>query len=72
MAKAQSNPTIAETLNSRLWEASNIVRDQVDRFSRLSQGNADARSQLPGHASEYLIKKFADATNLVNEGSRIQ
>jgi type I restriction enzyme M protein len=40
-----------------------LLKDLIEHFSRLSLGNQDVNSDLLGDAYEYLIKKFADATN---------
>ncbi|HEY5550374.1 MAG TPA: class I SAM-dependent DNA methyltransferase [Opitutaceae bacterium] len=40
-----------------------LLRDLIEHFSRISLGNEAARSDVLGQAYEYLIKKFADATN---------
>lgn len=40
-----------------------LLRDLIEHFSQISLGNADAKSDLLGQSYEYLIKKFADATN---------
>src|SRR6266567_3919016 len=40
-----------------------LLSDLVDHFSRLPLSNSDVNSYVLGQAYEYLIKKFADATN---------
>lgn len=40
-----------------------LLKDLIEHFSRLSFGNQHVNSDLLGDAYEYLIKKFADATN---------
>ena len=40
-----------------------LIRDLIEHFSRLPLGNLNASSDILGQAYEYLIKKFADATN---------
>jgi type I restriction enzyme M protein len=40
-----------------------LLKDLIEHFSRLSFGNRNVKSDLIGDAYEYLIKKFADATN---------
>ncbi|MCL4559878.1 MAG: type I restriction-modification system subunit M [Chloroflexi bacterium] len=40
-----------------------LLRDLIDHFSRLRIRNVDVDSDVMGQAYEYLIKKFADATN---------
>jgi type I restriction enzyme M protein len=40
-----------------------LLSDLIDHFSRLPLSNGDVNSDVLGQAYEYLIKKFADATN---------
>ncbi len=40
-----------------------LLKDLIEHFSKLSLGNQAAKADVLGHAYEYLIKKFADATN---------
>ena len=40
-----------------------LLKDLIEHFSRLPFGNKNITSDLLGDAYEYLIKKFADATN---------
>jgi len=40
-----------------------LLKDLIEHFSQLSFGNHHVSSDLLGDAYEYLIKKFADATN---------
>lgn len=40
-----------------------LLKDLIEHFSRLPLGNQNVASDLLGDAYEYLIKKFADATN---------
>jgi len=40
-----------------------LLRDLIEHFSRINLGNQAARADILGQAYEYLIKKFADATN---------
>ena len=40
-----------------------LLRDLIEHFSRISLGNTAAQSDILGQSYEYLIKKFADATN---------
>lgn len=40
-----------------------LLKDLVEHFSKLPFGNKNVNSDLLGDAYEYLIKKFADATN---------
>lgn len=49
------------TNKDRLSDA--LLRDLIEHFSRLSLGNAAAQADVLGQSYEYLIKKFADATN---------
>lgn len=49
------------TNKDRLSDA--LLRDLIEHFSKLSLGNAAAEADVLGQAYEYLIKKFADATN---------
>jgi type I restriction enzyme M protein len=49
------------TNKERLPDA--LLRDLMEHFSRLPLGNFAAEADILGQAYEYLIKKFADATN---------
>jgi type I restriction enzyme M protein len=49
------------TNKERLSDA--LIRDLIEHFSRLPLGNTNVTSDILGQAYEYLIKKFADATN---------
>jgi type I restriction enzyme M protein len=49
------------TNKDRLSDA--LLRDIIEHFSKLPLGNNSARADVLGQAYEYLIKKFADATN---------
>ena len=49
------------TNKDRLSDA--LLRDLLEHFSKLPLGNKSARADILGQAYEYLIKKFADATN---------
>ncbi len=49
------------TNKDRLPDA--LLRDLIEHFSRINLGNADAKADILGQSYEYLIKKFADATN---------
>lgn len=40
-----------------------LLKDLIEHFSRLPLGNRNVSSDVLGDAYEYLIKKFADATN---------
>jgi len=40
-----------------------LLRDLIEHFSKLPLGNTQARNDILGQSYEYLIKKFADATN---------
>jgi type I restriction enzyme M protein len=49
------------TNKERLSDA--LLRDLIEHFSRIPLGNAVAKNDILGQSYEYLIKKFADATN---------
>jgi type I restriction enzyme M protein len=49
------------TNKDRLPDA--LLCDLIEHFSKLSLGNKVARADILGRSYEYLIKKFADATN---------
>jgi type I restriction enzyme M protein len=49
------------TNRERLSDA--LLKDLIEHFSKLPLGNHCATSDVVGDAYEYLIKKFADATN---------
>ena len=49
------------TNKERLSDA--LLRDLVEHFSRISLGNQRGQADILGQSYEYLIKKFADATN---------
>jgi type I restriction enzyme M protein len=40
-----------------------LLRDLIEHFSRINLGNNAAQADILGQSYEYLIKKFADATN---------
>ncbi len=40
-----------------------LLRDLIEHFSRINLGNHAAQADILGQSYEYLIKKFADATN---------
>ena len=40
-----------------------LMKDLIEHFSQLPLGNSNVTSDILGQAYEYLIKKFADATN---------
>ncbi len=40
-----------------------LLRDLIEHFSRIALGNQAAQADILGQSYEYLIKKFADATN---------
>lgn len=40
-----------------------LLKNLIEHFSQLSLGNATAKADVLGQSYEYLIKKFADATN---------
>ncbi len=49
------------TNKDRLPDA--LLRDLIEHFSRVRLGNDAAQADILGQSYEYLIKKFADATN---------
>ena len=49
------------TNKDRLSDA--LLRDLIEHFSRINLGNQAAQADVLGQSYEYLIKKFADATN---------
>lgn len=49
------------TNKERLSDA--LLRDLLEHFSQICLGNQAAKTDILGQAYEYLIKKFADATN---------
>ena len=49
------------TNKDRLSDA--LLKDLIEHFSRIPFGNRNIASDVLGDAYEYLIKKFADATN---------
>ena len=49
------------TNKDRLSDA--LLRDLIEHFSRIRLGNQAAQADILGQSYEYLIKKFADATN---------
>ena len=49
------------TNKERLSDA--LLRDLIEHFSRIPLGSKSAKADVLGQAYEYLIKKFADATN---------
>ncbi len=49
------------TNKERLSDA--LLRDLIEHFSETPLGNKDAKADILGQSYEYLIKKFADATN---------
>ncbi len=51
----------AWTNKERLPDA--LLRDLIEHFSRIGLGNQAAEADILGQSYEYLIKKFADATN---------
>ena len=65
----QANPhTLYSIFGDAQWTnkdrlSDSLLRDLIEHFSRLSLGNAAARADVLGQSYEYLIKKFADATN---------
>jgi type I restriction enzyme M protein len=65
----QANPhTLYGIFGDAQWTnkerlSDSLLRDLIEHFSKLSLGNAAARADVLGQSYEYLIKKFADATN---------
>jgi type I restriction enzyme M protein len=65
----QANPhTLYGIFGDAQWTnkdrlSDSLLRDLIEHFSRLSIGNACAKADVLGQSYEYLIKKFADATN---------
>jgi type I restriction enzyme M protein len=49
------------TNKNRLSDA--LLKDLIEHFSKQNLGNESCKSDILGQAYEYLIKKFADATN---------
>ncbi len=49
------------TNKERLSDA--LLRNLIEHFSRITLGNQAAQADILGQSYEYLIKKFADATN---------
>ncbi len=49
------------TNKDRLSDA--LLRDLIEHFSRIDLGNQAAQADILGQSYEYLIKKFAEATN---------
>jgi type I restriction enzyme M protein len=65
----QANPhTLYGIFGDAQWTnkdrlSDSLLRDLIEHFSRLSLGNSAAKADVLGQSYEYLIKKFADATN---------
>jgi type I restriction enzyme M protein len=65
----QANPrTLYDIFGDAQWTnkerlSDELLCDLIEHFSRLPLTNAAARADVLGQAYEYLIKKFADATN---------
>jgi type I restriction enzyme M protein len=65
----QANPhTLYGIFGDAQWTnkdrlSDSLLRDLIEHFSQLSLGNAAAKTDVLGQSYEYLIKKFADATN---------
>ena len=65
----QANPdTLHSIFGDAQWSnkerlSDNLLRDLIEHFSKLSLGNSHAEADILGQSYEYLIKKFADATN---------
>jgi type I restriction enzyme M protein len=65
----QANPhTLYGIFGDAHWSnkdrlSDSLLRDLIEHFSRIDLGNKAAQSDILGQSYEYLIKKFADATN---------
>lgn len=65
----QANPhTLYGIFGDAQWTnkdrlSDSLLRDLIEHFSRIDLGNKAAQSDILGQSYEYLIKKFADATN---------
>ena len=64
----QSNPLLYGIFGDAQWTnkdrlSDSLLRDLIEHFSQLPLGNKQAQADVLGQAYEYLIKKFADATN---------
>jgi type I restriction enzyme M protein len=65
----QANPhTLYGIFGDAQWTnkdrlSDSLLRDLIEHFSKLSLGNSAAKVDMLGQSYEYLIKKFADATN---------
>jgi type I restriction enzyme M protein len=65
----QANPqTLYSIFGDAGWSnkerlSDELLRDLIEHFSRLPLSNSNIDSDVLGQAYEYLIKKFADATN---------
>jgi type I restriction enzyme M protein len=65
----QANPhTLYGIFGDAHWSnkdrlSDSLLRDLIEHFSRIDLGNKVAKSDILGQSYEYLIKKFADATN---------
>jgi type I restriction enzyme M protein len=65
----QANPhTLYGIFGDAQWTnkdrlSDSLLRDLIEHFSMLSLGNSAAKADVLGQSYEYLIKKFADATN---------
>lgn len=65
----QANPhTLYGIFGDAQWTnkerlSDSLLRDLIEHFSKLSLGNSVTKSDVLGKSYEYLIKKFADATN---------
>jgi type I restriction enzyme M protein len=65
----KANPeTLYGIFGDALWTnkdrlADALLRDLMEHFSRIDLGNETAQADILGQSYEYLIKKFADATN---------
>lgn len=65
----QANPhTLYGIFGDAQWTnkdrlSDSLLRDLIEHFSQISLGNQAAQADVLGQSYEYLIKKFADATN---------
>jgi len=65
----QANPdTLHGIFGDAQWSnkdrlSDNLLKNLIEHFSKLSLGNRDTEADILGQSYEYLIKKFADATN---------
>jgi len=64
----KANPALYGIFGDAQWTnkdrlSDSLLRDLIEHFSQLPLGNKQAQADVLGQAYEYLIKKFADATN---------